>query len=150
LAGKKMTLVTLQTVKFIKNGVSTLLDQMMYCPILPDGVEHTQLADGSIVEKNILGTTQTYSNGDSYFFMAKPEMKDALVCPPIGAYYKFCNDGSVTLRLNDETYRWFNKVERPFISCKMCGSDCEGGDYEDWRLCSRACMVDCSTGQCQS
>jgi Pyruvate/2-oxoacid:ferredoxin oxidoreductase delta subunit len=139
----KMPYVTIQTVKFIKNGVSKLLDQMMCCPELPDGVENIELEDCSIVEKNILGTTHTFPNGTSYFFMAKPVMKDALVCPPIGAYYKFCNNGSVTLRLNDETYNWVYK-DIPLIGCRICGSECEGGDYEDWSFCSRACMVDYS------
>jgi len=133
----------MQTVKFIANGVSTLLDEMMYCPVVPDGVVKIQLYD-SVVEKNILGTTRTFPNGDYYFFMAKPELKDALLCPPIGAYYAFHKDGSVTLRLNSETYMWVNEEERPFISCRVCGSDCEGGDYEDWRFCSRSCMVESS------
>jgi len=142
-----MSSTTLQTVKFISNGVSKLLDELMYCPVLPKGVQYKKFSDGSFAEKNTLGTTQTYPNGDSYFFMAKPLIKDAVQCPPIGAYYMFSKDGSVTLRLNDETYVWYNKVQRPFISCRMCGSDCEGGDYEDWRFCSRHCMVDCSRDQ---
>ena len=140
------TVQTVQTVKFIKDGVSTLLDQLMYCPVLPAGVENTQLADLSIVEKNILGTTQTFLNGDCYFFMAKPEMKDAVLCPPIGAYYEFNKDGSVKLRLNDETYTWITKEDSPFIPCRICGYNCEGGDYEDWRFCCRSCMVEYSGG----
>jgi hypothetical protein len=28
-----------------------------------------------------------------------------------------------------------------YIACCMCGDNCEGGDYESWRFCSRRCMV---------
>jgi hypothetical protein len=32
--------------------------------------------------------------------------------------------------------------QEEYISCRMCGGNCEGGDYESWRLCSRRCLVD--------
>lgn len=38
----------------------------------------------------------------------------------------------------EEHYR---EYEEEFIPCHRCGSDCSGGDYERWRLCSRYCMV---------
>lgn len=31
--------------------------------------------------------------------------------------------------------------EEPYIPCCMCGSNCYGWDYEQWRFCSRRCMV---------
>ena len=27
------------------------------------------------------------------------------------------------------------------MSCCLCGSDCNGSDYERWQFCSRTCMV---------
>jgi hypothetical protein len=29
-----------------------------------------------------------------------------------------------------------------FIPCCICGNNCKDGDYEDWRFCTRRCMVD--------
>lgn len=32
--------------------------------------------------------------------------------------------------------------EEPYIPCCMCGANCYGDDYEQYRFCSRYCMVD--------
>jgi len=31
--------------------------------------------------------------------------------------------------------------EKP-VSCRICGTDCRGGDYLQWQFCSRGCMVE--------
>ena len=31
--------------------------------------------------------------------------------------------------------------EDEYNPCSHCGRDCEGGDYERWRLCSRRCLT---------
>jgi hypothetical protein len=28
------------------------------------------------------------------------------------------------------------------VPCRICGTDCRGGDYLNWHFCSRGCMVD--------
>lgn len=31
--------------------------------------------------------------------------------------------------------------EYEYVRCSQCGRDCEGGDYEKWRICSRRCLT---------
>jgi hypothetical protein len=31
--------------------------------------------------------------------------------------------------------------DEPYIPCCMCGANCYGWDYENWRICSRSCLV---------
>ncbi len=30
----------------------------------------------------------------------------------------------------------------PYIPCCICGANCDGSDYESWRVCSRSCLVE--------
>jgi hypothetical protein len=33
-------------------------------------------------------------------------------------------------------------ANRGYVPCRECGDDCEGSDYESWRICSRSCLND--------
>lgn len=35
----------------------------------------------------------------------------------------------------------YGDCEEPYISCCVCGDNCYGGDYTNYRFCSRSCMV---------
>jgi len=97
---------------------------------------------------------------------AKPTMKTAVADKTPGAYYQFNADGSVIYRSPSQNLSWSAPVpaesitgqtlfgyydsetdtfeEEEYISCRVCGSNCAGGDYPDWAFCSRSCMVECS------
>jgi flagellar biosynthesis/type III secretory pathway M-ring protein FliF/YscJ len=44
-------------------------------------------------------------------------------------------------RQEEEDYE-YNKKTKKKKRCVMCGTSCVGRDYEEWRLCSRKCMLE--------
>lgn len=140
----------LQTVKLISGSSSVILKDLELCPIAPPGVDCIEKEDGTIVEWSHW-TKITFPNGDVKLFMRKPTLQECMNNYQTGTFYQIKNDGSITMSVRGETFFWSaavpgvaeagTPVDR-FISCRICGSDCEGGDYEDWRFCSRGCMVD--------
>ena len=34
------------------------------------------------------------------------------------------------------------REEETYIPCCICGANCDGSDYESWRVCSRRCLVE--------
>ena len=96
----------------------------------------------------------------------KPTLKSAINDKRKGCFYEFGKDDSVVYSYitNDGSKKqieWSIPVETSYIDgdelngrfdecindyvepipCCVCGLDCEGGDYELWRFCSRSCMV---------
>jgi hypothetical protein len=53
-------------------------------------------------------------------------------------HYEACE--RVGCRKCDE-YDERDEYEERFIPCCVCGSNCEGGDYERYGICSRYCLV---------
>jgi len=137
-----------------------------FCPVFPpnttkleceNGDKYFQLRD-RVIRLGAQGVISTWYN--------KPSMMSAIKAKPSGAYYQYFADGQVYQSNNQQLqitwsrpttptkildgtplYGYFDPVHHTYadpIPCRMCGDNCEGGDYEDWRFCSRSCMVECS------
>jgi hypothetical protein len=140
------------------------------CPVLPPHKTQIETSDGV---KYFVTPTKTVSispEGDetcvTMVWPSKPTMKDAVMDKTPGAYYQFNADGSVIYKTPEHTLSWSAPMpaipisgkslygyydsetdtfeEEEYISCRICGSNCAGGDYPDWAFCSRSCMVECS------
>jgi hypothetical protein len=127
-----------------------------YAPVQPDGSSKVYHDDES---STYWTTTSTYNitSGNKWtIWYNKPTIADAIKPAHNKSYFEFLSGGQVIHRFIDEDGKnvelwWSAPVERPkedhisnnipdFIECRVCGADAEGSDWQDYELCSRACM----------
>ena len=147
-----MPTTVLQSVFLIKANLSIcVLPELEYCPIIVDGDDFIETDDGSAIVKFSDRTEKYLLNGDIKLYKAKPTMQECVINRDNkGMYYRFYEDGSVRAKDGNNTLYWSAPVECDYhtgdpadrgVKCHVCGSDCEGADYEKWQYCSRRCMV---------
>ena len=156
---------------FISVSDGTSWTSVSLCPVLPPYRNEIMTDDGVKYIKHPTKTVSISPDADgppqvTMVWPTKPTMKDAVKDKTPGAYYQFNSDGSVSYKTPAQTLTWSAPVlttpisgkslygyydpetdtyeEEEYISCRICGSNCAGGDYPNWAFCSRRCMVDYS------
>ena len=142
------------------------------CPVFPSHMTKLTTDDGTMYFQLRDRVVRLDTDGNACTWYNKPQLKQLVKAKSTGACYQYFADGSAVYSYMENpknpstkiSMKWsapapanllngspllgyFDPVRMTYaepIPCRMCSDNCEGGDYEDWRFCSRACMVECS------
>jgi hypothetical protein len=134
------------------------------CPVFPRNVTQLETRNGDKYFYYYQVILCLKSNGSVYRWFTKPTLAQALQTGLKGKFYQFNSDGTVIGNYGNHPLVWEKSIEVDYIqgyringefdvytftylepiSCRVCNSNCAGGDYEDWQFCCRDCMVEYS------
>jgi hypothetical protein len=156
----------LQTTFYYPNGNPNNCEIIKsICPVLPRNITQLETRNEDKYFYYYQSIVCLKKNRDVYYWYIKPTLQYALTTSLKNEFFKFNSDGTViskhiTNQGKTISLEWEKSIEVPYVeghrfngqldlstftyykhvSCRYCGGDCSGSDYEDWELCCRDCM----------
>ena len=131
--------------------------ELSCAPIRPAGKKKVYYEDGSYTQWDKGETYRVTPENIWTIWYEKPTLADAVKPINMACYYEFRKDGSVTQRYKDQgdvmEFYWsapiegtevqYNEEYEPdYVKCRLCGSNTEGSDWQDYEFCSSDCMME--------